>query len=185
MIQVQKLKQPITTTKSLRDRNHRLYVSSGNGRVNGILKVIDFSIFCVILGVADCFVAVRLARSTSMSRYALLCAEIVARTREKHKNKKQTQETQHSHQDEKNNMHDVVPLCVLDFYVYEGVQRAGVGRRLFDFCVAAEGPASFPIEEFCAFVVDIDIHTQARDLRTWRTTGPAPSCSRSCSNISA
>ena len=31
------------------------------------------------------------------------------------------------------NVHEMEPLCVLDFYVHESRQRMGCGRKLFDF----------------------------------------------------
>lgn len=32
----------------------------------------------------------------------------------------------------------MTPLCVLDFYVYEKLQRSGIGRKLFDKMLATE-----------------------------------------------
>ena len=31
------------------------------------------------------------------------------------------------------NVHEMEPLCVLDFYVHESRQRMGCGRKLFDY----------------------------------------------------
>ena len=36
------------------------------------------------------------------------------------------------------NYHEVSPLCVLDFYVYESVQRNGIGKQLFDYMINFE-----------------------------------------------
>lgn len=33
---------------------------------------------------------------------------------------------------------EVQPLCVLDFYVHESVQRRGIGKELFEAMLAAE-----------------------------------------------
>ena len=33
---------------------------------------------------------------------------------------------------------EIKPLCVLDFYVHESVQRGGHGRALFDFMMRCE-----------------------------------------------
>jgi alpha-tubulin N-acetyltransferase 1 len=35
-------------------------------------------------------------------------------------------------------MHELEPLCVLDFYVHETIQRGGVGKQLFEFMLAQE-----------------------------------------------
>ena len=35
-------------------------------------------------------------------------------------------------------MHEIEPLCVLDFYVHESCQRRGVGKRLLEAALAAE-----------------------------------------------
>ena len=34
--------------------------------------------------------------------------------------------------DEKGQQNEEEPLCILDFYVYEPLQRAGYGKKLFD-----------------------------------------------------
>ncbi len=36
-------------------------------------------------------------------------------------------------------LHEVEPVCVLDFYVHEDYQRQGVGKQLFEVCVCADG----------------------------------------------
>ena len=36
------------------------------------------------------------------------------------------------------NYHEVFPLCVLDFYVHESVQRQGIGKQLFDYMLNFE-----------------------------------------------
>ena len=36
------------------------------------------------------------------------------------------------------NYHNVAPLCVIDFYVYESCQRKGIGRELFEYMVNFE-----------------------------------------------
>ena len=36
------------------------------------------------------------------------------------------------------NYHEVSPLCVLDFYVHESVQRKGIGKQLFDYMINFE-----------------------------------------------
>jgi len=36
-------------------------------------------------------------------------------------------------------LHEVAPLCVLDFYVHESAQRRGIGRALFQAMLGAEG----------------------------------------------
>jgi len=33
----------------------------------------------------------------------------------------------------------IKPLCVLDFYVHESVQRLGIGKELFEKMIAKEG----------------------------------------------
>lgn len=38
-----------------------------------------------------------------------------------------------------NGLHEITPLCVLDFYVVEGHQRAGLGRKIFDAMLVHEG----------------------------------------------
>eukprot|EP00960_Hanusia_phi_P040749 754632-Hanusia_phi.AAC.2 len=35
-------------------------------------------------------------------------------------------------------MHEIEPLCVLDFYVHESLQKRGIGRQLFDEMLARE-----------------------------------------------
>ena len=37
------------------------------------------------------------------------------------------------------NVHEMEPLCVLDFYVHESRQRMGCGRKLFDFMLQVKG----------------------------------------------
>lgn len=34
---------------------------------------------------------------------------------------------------------EIEPLCVLDFYVHENMQRSGVGKQLFEYMMASEG----------------------------------------------
>ena len=34
--------------------------------------------------------------------------------------------------------HEIAPLCVLDFYVHESVQRKGVGKALFEKMLESE-----------------------------------------------
>ncbi|KAK3605240.1 hypothetical protein CHS0354_037640 [Potamilus streckersoni] len=41
--------------------------------------------------------------------------------------------------DTQGNVHELDPLCVLDFYVHESRQRMGCGRRLFDFMLKDTG----------------------------------------------
>ena len=41
--------------------------------------------------------------------------------------------------DHSNQQTETYPLCVLDFYVAENLQRAGHGKRLFDFMLENEG----------------------------------------------
>ena len=36
------------------------------------------------------------------------------------------------------NYHEVFPLCVLDFYVHESLQRQGIGKQLFDYMLTFE-----------------------------------------------
>ena len=36
------------------------------------------------------------------------------------------------------NYHNVAPLCVIDFYVYESCQRKGIGRELFEYMINFE-----------------------------------------------
>eukprot|EP00462_Mataza_sp_D1_P022195 CAMPEP_0175131830 /NCGR_PEP_ID=MMETSP0087-20121206/6754_1 /TAXON_ID=136419 /ORGANISM="Unknown Unknown, Strain D1" /LENGTH=476 /DNA_ID=CAMNT_0016414151 /DNA_START=83 /DNA_END=1510 /DNA_ORIENTATION=+ len=36
-------------------------------------------------------------------------------------------------------MHEIQPLCVLDFYVHENCQRCGLGKELFEFMLRQEG----------------------------------------------
>ena len=36
------------------------------------------------------------------------------------------------------NMHEIEPMCVLDFYVHESLQKRGIGRQLFDEMLARE-----------------------------------------------
>ena len=36
------------------------------------------------------------------------------------------------------NYHEVTPLCVLDFYVHESIQRRGIGKQLFDYMLKFE-----------------------------------------------
>ena len=36
------------------------------------------------------------------------------------------------------NYHEVIPLCVLDFYVHESTQRKGIGKQLFDYMISFE-----------------------------------------------
>lgn len=36
-------------------------------------------------------------------------------------------------------MHEMKPVCVLDFYVHETAQRGGWGKQLFDFFLDSEG----------------------------------------------
>lgn len=40
--------------------------------------------------------------------------------------------------DRNNNVHEVNPLCVLDFYVHESTQRKGIGKLLFDYMLKNE-----------------------------------------------
>lgn len=35
--------------------------------------------------------------------------------------------------------HEIKPLCVLDFYVHESVQRGGIGKLLFEKMLENEG----------------------------------------------
>eukprot|EP01116_Phalansterium_solitarium_P015851 TRINITY_DN3544_c0_g1_i1.p1 TRINITY_DN3544_c0_g1~~TRINITY_DN3544_c0_g1_i1.p1 ORF type:complete len:365 (+),score=45.21 TRINITY_DN3544_c0_g1_i1:102-1097(+) len=55
-------------------------------------------------------------------------------------------------------MHEITPLCVLDFYVHEKKQRSGVGSRLFNYMLEAEKVTpdklayDRPSEKFLAFL---------------------------------
>lgn len=40
--------------------------------------------------------------------------------------------------DKKNNLHEIKPLCVLDFYVHESQQRSGIGKALFELMLSNE-----------------------------------------------
>ncbi|VDO69509.1 unnamed protein product [Schistosoma margrebowiei] len=50
---------------------------------------------------------------------------------------------------------ECVPLCVLDFYVYEAHQRKGCGKKLFDFMlkVSVSAMSLFPCSNFAPFSV--------------------------------
>jgi hypothetical protein len=37
--------------------------------------------------------------------------------------------------DERGTMHEITPMCVLDFYVHESCQRTGIGLQLFNFMI--------------------------------------------------
>jgi hypothetical protein len=42
-------------------------------------------------------------------------------------------------------LHEVTPLCVLDFYVHESRQRSGQGKRLFEHMLSAEGVSPWQV----------------------------------------
>lgn len=47
-------------------------------------------------------------------------------------------------------MKEIEPLCVLDFYVHESLQRKGEGKRLFEYMLAMERkiPSKVSIDKF-------------------------------------
>lgn len=111
--QAQGLRAVITTLAKLMTSQHRIYVAASGGSAMGLLKV----------GYKKLFITVSLP--------------VAAARRAGPSGPRPSRATLALPQDRFARMHELEPLCVLDFYVHESLQRRGVGKAMFEAMLKA------------------------------------------------